>query len=666
MRTRRLRRTLSPAELAWAAALPCALATVAAIMLLGPPLGRAVLAPHGERFWPHLWVRPEPVEHARYLLAVLGVPLLAGTVALSARRRIALPEAAIRWTVRGSQIALAAVLVLCVLAQHDIVLRAHVYPATADQIFTWWTLGAAAVLTPVLLTVVRSERVQGWVRRAPESPSTRRWCLLLAIATTVLWLSTAINSDATIAGFPSRHLVAWEATETFAVLDGRNPLVDFHAQYAHLWPYLVAGVMSLLGSATLTTWTLTMTAISGGAMLAIFAVFRRVARRSALALALYVPFLAMSFFVYTRALTERLSPAGIFSLWPLRMAGPYLLAWLAARHVDGLAPRRTWVLMTAAGLVVLNNLEFGIGAFAATLGALIWARPPRTAGGWARLAGTTAAGVAIAAGLVGVLTLIRSGQLPHFGLLFEFPRIYGLGGWVLERMSVMGLHVALYATFAAAVAVATVRALCPGQDPVLRAMLAWSGIFGLVAGGYFAGRSDALNLISLFSPWYLALALLTIVVVEEQSRSERRRVGLGTLAVLLAAAVAVCALPQVPLPWSQVARLEHVKRSRPFEQRAAKDFVARETVDRERVVILIWLGHRIAYDLGLIDVAPYASAEAMPTREQLDATVAVARREGVRSVFVDHRMAREAVTALSEDGLSLRAIDGDFVAFDVR
>jgi hypothetical protein len=661
----RARRELEPAELAWSAALPCALATVVAILLLGPPLGHAFLAPGDDAFWDEVIVRPEPVEHARYLLALLGAVLLAAAVLLGARRRVALAPAAIRLLVAVAQAALVVVLVLSVLAQHNVLLRSYIPPETPDQIFTWPTLAVAAALTPLLALALGGERARRGAAWARETRGRRIACLAAAAALTALWMATEVNTDATVAGFPSSNLIPWSASETWAVLDGRTPLVDFHAQYAHLWPFPAAAVLAVAG-ATLAAWTTTMVAITGAAMLAIYAVLRRVAGRSLLALALYVPFLAMSFFLMTRARVERFSALGIFSLWPLRFAGPYLLAWLTARHVDRVAPRRTWLLMLAAGLVALNNVEFGLGALAATLAAIALARRLASPRAWLRLLASAAAGLAGAVALVALLTLIRAGELPRLQLLLEFPRIYGIEGWVMEPMAPMGLHVALYATFAAAIATAVVRAVRGGEEPVLTAMLAWSGVFGLVAGGYYAGRSDQLNLVALFSPWYLALTLLVVVVARDLARRPRGRLGAGALAVLFGLAIGICALPQIPAPWSQVSRLRGDGRERPFVQAAARAFVARHTRHGQRVAILIPLGHRIAYDLGLTNVTPYSGSEAMPTREQLATAISVARREHAVRVFADELLPPQALTQLQRAGFVVRAREGSLVALGER
>jgi hypothetical protein len=87
-------RTLGAAEVAWIALPPFALLAVAAIVLLGPPLGHAVFAPGSEQLWPPGWWEtmghPEPAKQGRYLVAALAPLLLAGTILVGARRGVRL------------------------------------------------------------------------------------------------------------------------------------------------------------------------------------------------------------------------------------------------------------------------------------------------------------------------------------------------------------------------------------------------------------------------------------------------------------------------------------------------------------------------------------------------------------------------------------------------
>jgi hypothetical protein len=372
-------RALTPGELAWAAALPCALLIVAAIVLLGPPLGNTMLGPGGTYFWPRIEVAPEPVEHARYLIALLGPVLLAALVIVGAARRVTLDRSAARFATGASQLATVLVLVLALLAQQDVLIHAYVAPLLPRPLFETQTLVVAAVLAGIGAVALRHRRVVAALAR--ESRGRAIACALVAGGLTALWLSIAVDSDATAGGAVFSNLIPWDMSETFAVLDGRTPLVDFHAQYAQLLPYLSAAAMAALDSPTLLTWTIVMVLLDAVGLLAVYAIFLRITRSSVSAVLLYVPFLAISLFLILIVGTSRGTPATIFSTWPMRYAGPYVLAWLTCRHLAGRHPRRPALLLLAAGLVMLNNPEFGVGAFAATLVALMLVQPPRSS--WA-------------------------------------------------------------------------------------------------------------------------------------------------------------------------------------------------------------------------------------------------------------------------------------------
>jgi hypothetical protein len=655
-------RPLDIGEIAWIALLPCALVTFAAVLLLGPPIGGAFPQAQPGALWPHAWAAPEPTEHGRYLAALLGPVLLSGLVVVAARRAPRLRPATAELLIRTSQGALAAFLVVCMAAQSNLVLRAYIVPEVPDRIFNPRTLAAAAAFALLLPFAARREPIAAAVRRAArETRRTQVVCVLLAVAATALWLLTAVNSDGTVGLAQGINLIPFQLDETFAVLDGRTPLVDFHALYGQLLPYVPAAVMALAG-ASITVWTLVMATLSCAALLGVYAIFRRILRSSPFALAVYLPFMATGFFLAWGSLENRFSPAGIFSLWPMRYGGAYLVAWLLARHADGAAPRRAWPLFLVAGLVALNNAELGLGAFAGALVAMAHLRPPASWRATARLLGTAAAGLLGAAALVSLATLARAHRLPRFSSLSDFPRLFGVDGWGLQPMPVFGLHLVLYVTFGGALAVATVRAVRRDDGNVLTSMLAWSGTFGLLAGAYYVGRSERLDLIALLSSWCFAVALLLIVVARSLAARGWRRPSLPELAVLFAFGLATCSLAQLPTPWSQVDRLGWRTPVAAFRRPDVAAFVARTLAPDERTVaILAPLGHRVAYDLHLTNVSPYSSVEAMPAVQQFRNTIAVLRQSHVHHVFMgiadttSGNFLPDVLEAFRQEGFSIQA-----------
>jgi hypothetical protein len=632
-------RALTPEEVAWGAVVPCGLLIVAAILLLGPPLGRALLTPGAnEALWPHgvyyVLGKAEPVKHARFAIALLGPLLLAGLLLAERRRPVRLAARAARRLVQGGKAATLALVVVALLGQHDAV------PGQPSQrpVFSVVELLAALALLAGGLAVARSAGARAWIaERAADTRARRRACLLAAIALTACWLAQAVNNEGSVGHAAFSDLPPWAMADTLAILDGRTPLVNVYPLYGTVWAYVAAVPMLVLGG-SITTFSLAMTSIGGISLVALYATLRRVVRSALVALGLYVPLLAIGFLVAPEQPEGHANNAEIFSVWPIRYAGPYLLAWLTARHLDGAAPRRRWPLFLAGGLVAINNVEFGAGALLGTVAALLVAAPPRSRADAARAAGAAAAGLIGAAALVALVTLVRSGELPDWTFLTEYLRVFGTDGLVGAPMAAAGLHLALYATYAAAIAVAVARTLRGAQDRLLSGMLAWSGVFGLLAGSYFAGRSDLIKLLAMLSAWGFALVLLVVVVLRAIAAHGWRRPSAVELAVLFGFALTVVAMHDFPAPWSQPGRLSASTPNPIYEQGPVVEFIGRQTHPHERVAILISMSNRIARQLSLTNVSPYPMIEAVVTRRQFGVLTGAIRREAAHKIFVEEQL----------------------------
>jgi hypothetical protein len=648
--------TVGPDALAWLLAVPVALVSIAAIVLLGPPLGRLLHAGGNPyTFWRDLrWaVVAEPTEQGRFLLALVVPLLFAGALAASARRGVTLPRRVAAVGVPLAQAALLALAVVCIVVQQRLVYEVPIYQAGVAhrwRYFTPATLVAAGVLAAGAFVALDRPawraRVASWLR---ESDRRRLLATLLAVLLTAIWLLHAVNTDSSIMGTSSHEWSPAQFTldETYAVVNGRTPLVDFTAQYGSLWPYLPAAVIAVLGTSFL-AFSLTMCAITAVALLAVYALLRRIVRNGVAALALYLPFLATSLFVVGGTLASRYTFGDYFGVFPLRYAGPFLLAWLLVRQLDGAGPRRPWLLFASAGLCVLNNAEFGLAALAATLAALIWTAPDPSPRALARLGAELAGGLLAAYALVAVLTLMRAGELPQLGRLFDYGRLYSIGGFGLQRLHrLLGLHLILYATYVGAIGVATVRAVERASNRPLTGMLAWCGVFGLGSAAYFMGRTHPELLIALFPTWALTLGLLSVDAVERLGRRADARPGLGSALVLAATALTVCSLAQLPPPWTQLRRIGQETPSTPLIEGEAplpvyaKAFLPDPSTRAffaprpgAKVAILLTTGHEIAHAFGVVDVSRYTGLYSIVNRERLRTVVDDLRAEGGSTLYL--------------------------------
>jgi hypothetical protein len=627
---------LEPADLGWILLLPVVVVAVPAIALLAPLGGRLLLPDPGYHYWVPGGVR-KPAVHVGYALFVVFAVAYGVAVVKLARLRVAPP--ARRALVALAQAAALAFVVVCWVAQrHDGV------GGTTRMYFTPATLAvagaatAAVALLPWLRRRWRADPLAPLRRADPRVVSGA--CLAAALLATVVWLLPAIHTDrATPSG--EGYLGALFLDESTSVLNGRSPLVDMVA-YGTLWAYVVALPLRALGGGY-AAFTVTMATIAGVSMLAVHGVLQRVARDPLLALGLYLPVLATGFFVEHQIGNDRYDPGTYFGMFPLRYGGPYLLAWLTVRQLAS-SSRSRWplrLLFAVAGLVALNNLDFGGAALAATATALLVVRRPRDGRALARLALDAGAGLVLALALVSLLTLVRAGSLPQLGLLTRYGRVFVDGGAENLPLPRLGLHLVVSATFVAAGTAAAVRVVRAQRDDLLAGMLAWCAIFGLGASLYYYGyRSHPDVLVSLFSIWSLTLALLVLAVL--RGARPRRRPSVPALAVAFGFALAACSLVQAPSPWSQLRRIAgttpagavEAVPAEGFREAAVAGIVAERTRTGERVVILSQVGHRVAREAGVVNVSPYTGLEQMPAREQLDETAGILVREGGTKLFV--------------------------------
>jgi hypothetical protein len=630
-------RALTPAELAWVALIPCAVVTIAALLVLGPPLGHALFKPGSDALWPTSWWeargQPEPVKHTRYLIAAVAPALLAAVVLLGVRR----PPRLRPRTVRACRLAvyalLSVVFVLSVLGQDEVLIVGR-QQLPKQPIFTVLTYAVSSLLVGAAVVALRRTRIaQRVAQLARETPARRAAGVAIALAFASLWLLETVTTDRLVEDHGQMN---WTLNDAFAVLNGRTPLVDYHLIYGKLAPYPAALALSVFGKTAL-VYTLLLAVCNVATLLFVYTLLRRVVRSSLYALLLFLPFVALGDIRHT------MINAG---MWPMRYGTAYVVLWMTARHIDGARPRRLWPIFLVGGLGAINSMEFGAGAIVASVIALLCASPPRALRDAWPLARECAAGVGGAVVLVAGFTLLRAGELPSVALLMEWPRIFTSLGWFSLPIPGLALHLPVYATFVAAIGVAAVRLARPDDDRLLTSVLMWSGVFGLVAGSYYVGRAEDYKLIAMFSAWGLSLALLTVVCVRALAARGWRAPRFGELLVLFGFALAVCAISQMPPTTAEIRRLTQ-DLPPPTYRAGAEAFVKAHTQPGQKIVILMPEGHRIADRLGLDNVSPFGIVNAIVTERQMRALIDAIRREGVTEIFMP-----SATTNLAGEGNS--------------
>jgi hypothetical protein len=634
----------SAEDIAWLGLVPATLLLLAAFFWLAPSLAKLYPGPNQTIFpeWRSL-INPEPLEATRYLLAAAMPPVLAAVVLVLGTGRPA--RRSLDSAVIAMQLAAIAFIAWSVAHQISVLPPGALTPPNYfDRLLLSVPNLLAGVGIGLVLTALAASRAELPLRRlrplARALSGRRGIALAAAVGLTALWLLPALVTDATIARagvIPAGHIPA-QAEDYFAVVNGRTPTVDYIPIYVHLLPVALAPVLSAFDS-SLTAFSISMCLLSLVALLAVYATFSQVTERPWAALALYVPFLAISLFPWDRHGGQWEFNGNYYGFFPGRYVGPFVVAWLCA-----LSLRRrglpAWALFVAAGLAALNNAEFGVPCVLAVIVALSFGAdrsiPVRKR--VSALCIHAAAGLLMALALVSGVTLVGSGELPNPGFAVYWSTMFAREGYGLTPMPTLGLHWALYFTYAAVLLTAAVRYVRAAPDATLTAMLAFAGTFGLLTGFYFAGRSLPYQLMLLFPVWGFALALLTWTVTLSL-RSARgdplrlRRLILPAFATLAGFGVMVAAIDRFPLPWQQVERLS-ASGEAVFDQRADQRFVDAQTTPGDRVLILgVRLDHRIAERAGVVNASPFFSVAALISQREVERAIDFLEDDGGRKVF---------------------------------
>ena len=608
----RWRSAVSAEDLAWLVLPGVALALAAAFAWLAPPLSNLYPSPAHDVF--AIWrtaINPEPLEEVRSVIALSAPVFLAAIVVAAGARSSGRP--ALDPFIIAVQVAAAGLLVVAMLRQPQAPF--FLRPDCCDRYLVSSPDLAAGVVIGILLTAVAvrpPERLlPASARDALERVRRLHWlALLIAIAATVIWLLPAVNTDGTLAkagSLASTHIPV-QGEDYFAAVNGRTPLVDYISQYSNLLPILLEPILKAVGP-SITSLSISMFAISAIAMAAIYGMFVQVTRGVWRALALYVPWVALSLYPWSEIGTHREFNGIYYGVFPARYFGPFLLAWLCALW---LRRRRIpiFALFGLAGLVVLNNYEFGVGALLALIAAVVagWDRNLPVRRRLTELVLQGSAGLLAALALVCAITLARTGELPDFSLLTYYSRLFLRESFGLAPMSSLGLHWALYATYSAVLVIAAVRYVRREPDRVLTGMLAFSGVFGLVTGMYFVGRSLQIQLILLFPAWGLALALaawtaITSLRAADSDRVRLRRLLIPACAALIGFGVMVAAIARLPQPQQQIDRLRDGSRAPDLEP--VERLVESRTTPGEHVLLIGTAPeHLIADRSHVVNVSP--------------------------------------------------------------
>jgi hypothetical protein len=637
---------------AWLAVAAAAIALWGALRLFHGPLTRALTAQPTPAQRPLAVavadMRPEPQELALYLVCLVVPPLVVWGLSLVAPR---LPRP------RGRVLSGAALLVQAA--------------TIAGVLRMWWyqnrkvhpffgvervTLGAAAVVAVALAGWAGSR----WLARRGAldagRPLARAWALLAAIGAAgyaILHLSTVVFDDASVraASTTVNYHLPFTLGEFAAVLNGRTPGVDFFPQYAWFLPYPLAPLFRVIGL-TVTSFTLTMAALSLVALMLVWDVLRRVTSSPWVALGLFVPLVALAFQPVEIVSGQPAHAFNYFAVGPLRYFGPFVVAWLVAWNLTRPSAQRAFLLFAGAGLSALNNLDFGVPALGGAmlaLGLTSLAAPGPRARPLLRLVGAAAVGLAAAYAVFQAAAFLHSGHVVPLADMTVFQRAFVVLGFGMLPMPPWGMHWNLYLTFMLGLGTGVVRlaalrgraaevtAGAADAERLLCGVLIQGSVFGAGALTYYVGRSHWAVLPAIFAAWGVVLVLLAWIGLRGLAavRHEPLRVLPAILALLALAVPAGEALP-LGRPRSLVAaptQLGVDTVNYVIEAPRYAELVRRVARPGEKVMISYPAGHLTASLAGVDDVFPFVEYGSCLVVGQVDEIVARMKANGVTKHF---------------------------------
>ncbi|MDD4005201.1 MAG: hypothetical protein PHW69_08375 [Elusimicrobiaceae bacterium] len=494
--------------------------------------------------------------------------------------------------------------------------RVHVYYGAPALFFAG--AAGAAVAWPRL--VPRFEKLLAFIKPAARKIGFKT-AFFIAAAFCAGGLLPAIFTERSLGTgfFNVYNHIHFTMAEFAAVLDGRTPLTDFFPQYQILAPYLLCPVFKITGFGVF-SYTCAVCALSLGGLLCVWLALRKVAGE-AVALMLFLVFAASAFYPAQRAGAEvyymfnyYAMPLRYFACWGMALALVWAMEKPASRARLGLNA-------VLAAFAACNNFDFGAAAWLASLFSLLVVRRDRRRVLFAYFA----AAAGIAAVYCGV-SLARCGSLPDFARVMDFQRLFGMCGLMAAPMPLMGAHILMLAVFAASVFCGLVSG---GRNAGLSVLLVYSGVFGLGAFAYYAGRSLPGTLLFLFPQWVLCNTLLLLCL------NKSSRPGAAVFKWFLSGHLVLfaCTAFMLPGPAGQLKRIAGGTDRFCGAYGQMLSVLERAARPGEKVAVATMNGHRLALDARLDNVFPFASQDSIVFKSQARLAVAIMTASGAGKLF---------------------------------
>ena len=436
------------------------------------------------------------------------------------------------------------------------------------------------------------------------------------------------------------------------IIGGRTILVDQLSQYGSFYPY-AAAVFPILFGRTLVVLSGFFVFLIGLSWLFVyFALGERMGKRSLWALISLAILAGMMHSTFeSRLLMGDILP--YYQYTPIRLIFPAFFSWFALVYLRRQGASNYVFGMLAAGFSVFWNLDTGLPLAAAWCLFLIYQDASRGSGfgktaamALKHLAATIGA-LAVWVALYSGFAYLRSGSFPHWGMFFEFQKIFYKRGVSSLPMYPLGPWNIVVFVYLAALSL-SIWALIKGRAGEREKYYFFLAILGSLLFSYFQGRAHFLNLFAVSWPAGLLLVNWLYDLSQKDHFSSsvfgRARAGWEFKRNIVAAA-AICAILSYGLTSFAASSGEIVakslkglnkirKNTQDLQFKGGTEFIAAEA-GKEPVLILSFWGDYYHYFSRTYSPLLLSSLTEIVVPEQIDELGRFIGGRKTSTIFVD-------------------------------
>ena len=667
----------------WAAAFPVFIISALVVWLIAPQMAPVITpADLNAAFLPGIVgaCAPEGVEQARYMTAVLVPVLLMGLlILLFSELRQSGP---VKGTVYRSVAAYLGLMLTVGCAGFGVYYEithgfgAYFKVKQASEL----TLGLLAIYIGYRLAVPK--RLKAKVTALSGRLAGQRWIpWVVAGVWTAMFVSTGLFTDDNIgnSGDVVKYHLQFTMDEFAAVLNGRIPLLDFFSQYCNLEPYLAYPLFKIFGF-SVTSFSVSMCFLSFVGMMLLFHAIGAAVGSPWKSLLFYGPLTAFGSISFNNSMGRPSNVLNYYAVGPIRYIGFWIGAAAAVAYLRAPSMVRFIVVSVISGILIINNLDFGIAAGAGILFCgLLFPPPSSDARIISRIAKTTLVFFAcVGAIITSYLLIVKlvAGKWPDLGYIVLFQRIFARLGFYMIPMPKVGLYWTVYLSFMSAVLIAMHTALSGGattnRDRLLNGTLAYSGVAGLGVLTYYVGRSHVLVLSAVFFAWAFCFSLLLYREwVEWRAISRRDRLSVRIVSGLflpLPLALMILTIPEMLQPPNPLEQYRLFKEDGARIDRKHATLVAaisKYATQGQPTVISYANGHWLAIKAGVDNRFPFNHDSSVMLKEQLTLVMRAVDELPAGNRVVFGRAASPLGKELERRGFMETERFGDFVVWSM-